>query len=198
MSLVHYFLFLGHGYSPGCPFSNTINWFMSDSIRIITATNSGNKHSDRLPLCAMYSLQEIFFSLMLCVPRWVTKIKSLLIHNFTTNLTLCIEIYLQNHMLDIHACFFSYNNFFISNLKLSLAFSIPLVVNMVTKCYECPLLSISARSACCVQVLQELGLWRQTTDNFFFKTLLGEVDSENSMSDEWVRWRKIKKNNIWK
>jgi hypothetical protein len=67
----------------------------------------------------------------------------------------------QKHMLYVQAYFIPYNNFFIRNLKLSLTLNILSNVNKLKKCYECPLLSISARSLCRFKVLQELGLWRE-------------------------------------
>jgi hypothetical protein len=93
-------------------------------------------------------------------------------------------------MLYVQACFISYNNFFIHNPKLSLAFSILSVGNKMTNYYERPLLSISVRSVCCFKLLQQLGVWRELLftkpQRNFLWTLLGEVVSENSMSDEWV------------
>ena len=62
-------------------------------------------------------------------------------------------------MLYVQAYFIPYHNFFIRNLKLSLTLNVLSNVNKLKKCYECPLLSVSARSLCCFKVLQELGLW---------------------------------------
>jgi hypothetical protein len=58
------------------------------------------------------------------------------------SIEICVQFYLQ-------ACFIPYNNLFIRNLKLSLILSIFSNVNMVINCYECLLLSPSARSVCC-------------------------------------------------
>ena len=77
-----------------------------------------------------------------------------------------IEIFVQNHMLYVQACFMSYNNIFIRNLKLSLALSILSHVNMVIKCYTSvrryqlvpKVCQKCARSVCYFKVLQQLGL----------------------------------------
>jgi hypothetical protein len=66
-----------------------------------------------------------------------------------------IESCIQNCMLYLQSCFISYNDLFIRNLKFSLVLSIFSNVNMVINCYECPLLSTSARSVCCYKVLQQ-------------------------------------------